>query len=103
MIVSGSVLCLRIIGIIEGVSFLLLLGVAMPLKYAAGMPEAVSVVGMAHGLLFIALWLAAAWAWARGLPGRLAFLAMFASVLPFGPFLIDGKLKRAALQPPPPV
>ena len=45
---------LRILGNIEGVSYLLLLGVAMPLKYAFGLPLAVKVVGMAHGVLFLA-------------------------------------------------
>ena len=39
---------------VEGVSFLLLLGVAMPLKYMAGMPMAVKVVGWIHGVLFVA-------------------------------------------------
>ena len=41
---------LRAIGMIEGVSFILLLGVAMPLKYFAGMPEAVSVAPTSHPL-----------------------------------------------------
>ena len=46
---------LRILGNIEGVSLLLLLlGVAMPLKYAFGLPLAVKIVGMAHGVLFLA-------------------------------------------------
>ena len=46
---------LRILGYVEGVSTLLLFGVAMPLKYAADMPEAVTIVGMVHGILFMAL------------------------------------------------
>ena len=50
---SSVIRQLRIIGLIEGVSFLVLLGIAMPLKYLAGMPRAVSAVGMAHGVLFI--------------------------------------------------
>ncbi|MEM8737170.1 MAG: DUF3817 domain-containing protein [Planctomycetota bacterium] len=98
---ESAIKLLRVVGWLEGVSFLLLLGVAMPMKYAAGQEWAVQYVGWAHGLLFIALWLAAAWAWARGLPGRLALLAVVASVLPAGPFLIDGKLKRAAERPAP--
>jgi integral membrane protein len=44
----------RLVATLEGISFLVLLFVAMPLKYFAGMPKAVSVVGMAHGLLFVA-------------------------------------------------
>jgi integral membrane protein len=44
---------LRLIGLLEGSSFLILLGIAMPLKYAAGMPLAVKYVGWAHGALFL--------------------------------------------------
>ncbi len=84
----------RMTGIVEGISYLLLLGVAMPLKYMAGMPEAVSVVGMAHGLLFSVFCLAllnahldCEWPLKRS-----AFL-FAAAVLPFGPFLVDGSLK----------
>lgn len=83
---------LRLVGFLEGVSFLLLLGVAMPLKYVAGQPEAVRVVGMAHGILFLLyLWatvLAAfefKWSWSR------SFLVAAASLLPFGPFYADAK------------
>ena len=43
----------RMSAIIEGISYLLLLFVAMPMKYMYGMPEAVSIVGSAHGLLFV--------------------------------------------------
>ena len=50
---SSSVGRLRAAGMIEGVSFLLLLGVAMPLKYFAGMPLAVKIGGWVHGLLFL--------------------------------------------------
>src|SRR5690606_32019581 len=41
-------------GWFEGLSYLLLLGVAMPIKYVWGDPSWVSAVGMAHGLLFLA-------------------------------------------------
>ena len=85
----------RMTGIVEGLSYLLLLGVAMPLKYAYGMPEAVSVVGMAHGVLFSVFCLAllnahidCGWSLKR------SALLFAAAVLPFGPFLVDGGLKR---------
>ena len=45
---------LRVIGLLEGISFLVLLGVAMPLKYVWDEPQAVRGVGMAHGVLFLA-------------------------------------------------
>lgn len=86
---------LRVIGMAEGVSYLLLLGVAMPMKYGGDMPWAVKYTGWAHGLLFMLLWLAVAVAWARGLSVKLAALALVASVLPFGPFVIDKRLRAA--------
>ena len=46
---------LRRLSLCEGVSTLLLFGVAMPLKYFANLPQAVSIVGMLHGILFICL------------------------------------------------
>lgn len=44
---------LRSIGILEAISFILLLGIAMPLKYLFGQPELVRIVGMAHGILWV--------------------------------------------------
>ena len=83
----------RLLGRIEAVSFLLLMGVAMPLKYAAGQPLAVKYCGWAHGLLFIALCLTIFQAWAGGaLSFRRSLVTFLAALLPFGPFLIDGRL-----------
>lgn len=86
---------LRIIGFLEGISFILLLGVAMPLKYLADRPEAVRIVGMAHGILFLLyVWAAFMamqeyrWTWRRTL------VVMVASLLPFGPFYLDSKLLK---------
>jgi len=85
----------RVVGMIEGVSFLLLLGVAMPLKRLAGLPEAVTWAGWAHGGLFILLMLLIASAWgAKALTTRESALVVLASVLPFGPFVIDRRLAR---------
>lgn len=86
---------LRIVGMVEGLSFLLLLFVAMPLKYIWGRPEAVSVVGMAHGVLFLLYGLALLFAWdAAKWNIRSCAKAFAASLVPFGPFLIDGWLRR---------
>jgi len=93
---------LRAVSLIEGVSYLLLLLVAMPMKYVGGMPWAVSVIGMAHGLLFILLWLMVAAAWAKGLPTKLSIIVLIASILPAGPFFVDHKLKAAEAPPKPP-
>jgi integral membrane protein len=84
---------MRIVGICEGASFLLLMGVAMPLKYLLGMPLAVKYVGWAHGILFIAYGFAVLTALIYGqISFRRSLLAFGASLIPFGPFLIDRKL-----------
>jgi integral membrane protein len=87
---------LRVVGFLEGVSFLLLLGVAMPLKYLAGRPEMVQIVGWTHGLLFMAF-LAAVVEVARRLSwpyDRIAG-AIAAALLPFGTFVLDRRLRVA--------
>ena len=87
---------LRWIGYLEGASFVVLLGVAMPLKYLAGMPLAVRIVGSAHGALFVAYLVAIALAVrAKAWPLREAGTLVVASLLPLGPFLVDGRLRAA--------
>jgi integral membrane protein len=90
---------LRITALIEGTSFLLLVGVAMPLKYYAGMPLAVKYTGWAHGVLFVGLcllllqvMLAARWSLGRGA------LVFVAALVPFGPFLLDKHMRRWELE-----
>ena len=81
---------LQLVGYAEATSFLLLLGVAMPLKYLAGWPLGVTVVGMAHGVLWILYLMAAGWAGMAYKWGWREFLgAGLASVLPGGPFVFD--------------
>jgi integral membrane protein len=86
---------LRIIGFLEGISFLLLLGVGMPLKYMADMPTPNFYIGMIHGVLFI-LYCAAVFIvrdthdWKIG---KTAW-ALIAALLPFGPFVADARLFR---------
>lgn len=84
-------------GRIEGVSLLLLLGVAMPLKYLAGQPLAVTVVGSAHGLLWVIymvmlgrMWMSGTWS-----VGTVAVAAV-ASVLPFGPWWFERRVSGSA-------
>lgn len=92
---STAIHHLRRIGIIEGISFLLLLGIAMPLKYLAGYPLPVKVVGWAHGVLFVLFCMALLRAKQRAaLPLGTAAMVFVAALLPFGPFLIDGRLKK---------
>ena len=85
---------LRKVALAEAVSYLILLGIAMPLKYLAGQPLAVKITGMIHGILFVVFCvsllrvvLEARWPWQRG---ALIFIASF---IPFVPFFLDGRLK----------
>lgn len=86
---------LRIIGLLEGISYLILLGIAMPLKYYAGYPMAVKVVGWIHGLLFVLFIIALAQATLilKWKPGKV-IAAFVASLLPFGTFVLDKKLQK---------
>lgn len=83
------------VSIVEGSSFLVLLFVAMPLKYSLHMPEMVRYVGWIHGMLFIAYIIIAMrtalickWALSR------CILALMSSVLPFGPFIFEKNINR---------
>ena len=93
---ASTLKTLTVIGYLEGTSFLLLLGIAIPLKYMMGIPEGVKYIGMAHGLLFIGyivILLGTAskvkmplWAMPAG---------VMASILPLGPFIFDHLLKKS--------
>ena len=84
----------RLAGLIEAISFLILLLVAMPLKYLGGKPEAVLVVGWVHGVLFITYATVTFTAWGGGhITSRMVGMAAIASLVPCGPFFIDRRLK----------
>ncbi len=85
----------RKVALAEGISFLVLLGIAMPLKYFADMPMAVTIVGGLHGVLFVAFIILARevkvdykkdykWLAKAGL----------ASILPFGTIVMDREWKK---------
>jgi len=85
----------RKIAVAEGISYILLVFIAMPLKYWADMPLAVKYTGWAHGVLFmlyivilIMAWLEYKWSFKR------AALFGFASLIPFAPFWVDKQLKE---------
>ena len=82
----------RIIAFLEGVSYILLLFIAVPIKYSSGDPTYVKLLGMPHGLLFVAYLVVAflikddeQWS------GKDFGIVMIASLLPFGTFYIDKK------------
>ena len=84
------------ISLAEGLSFLLLLGIAMPLKYGFDMPLAVKYLGWVHGALFVIYIdvvfptaLSLKWSFSR------TFFARVAAVLPFGPFIFDRNLNKS--------
>jgi len=83
----------RIVAFWEGISYLVLLFVAMPLKYGLGVDMAVRVVGTAHGALFVAYCVTLALA-ARRLGPRLSLLAFVISLIPAGTFWLEGRLRR---------
>jgi integral membrane protein len=86
---------LRVIAFVEGVSYLLLLGVAMPLKYFAGVPGPVKAVGWAHGVLFVLYILSAAEATvARRWRPAMVLAVLAAAFVPLGTFLLDARLRR---------
>ena len=85
----------RSIAIAEGWSFLILLFIAMPLKYLAGMPWAVKMVGWAHGVLFIAYWGMAIPLFTKLKWDLVRILGLgLASILPFGTFVMERKWLR---------
>ena len=86
---------LRLAGIAEGISFLFLLTIAMPLKYMADMPEAVLVTGWIHGALFILYITALLYVWrAKRWPLLRVAIGFGASLIPFGTFITDKKLRE---------
>jgi integral membrane protein len=86
---------LRIIGCLEGISFILLLFFAMPMKYMMNNPIYVQYVGMGHGVLFIVL-LAVLFrvCQKQKWPNHIFMLGFIAAILPFGPFVFDHKIKK---------
>jgi len=92
---SNELKWLRWSGYAEGISFLVLLLIAMPLKYLAGQPLAVRMVGSIHGALFLVyavmvLLAARNHKWPRKLVG----LGLLAAFLPLGPFWFDRRISR---------
>lgn len=85
---------LHILTLIEGVSTLVLFFVAMPLKYFAGRPEAVKIVGWIHGILFVAVMVLLAWVMFRyRWPVGRGVLVFISALVPFGPFVIHRRMQ----------
>lgn len=91
---KNPVSLLRFASLAEAVSYLLLLGIAMPLKYIADIPLAVRIAGSLHGGLFILLCIALALALLRArFPLSRAALIFGASFIPLLPFFLDRRIR----------
>lgn len=85
----------RLITLLEGLSYILLLCIAVPLKYWGGDESWVKLLGMPHGLLFmayivLALFLREDYQWVI----KETFIVLLASIVPFGTFYVDKKYLR---------
>ena len=86
---------LIVVGLLEGVSTLVLFFVAMPMKYFGDTPMAVTIVGPIHGVLFVAL--VGLFVMGRTIvpyDNRLMWLGILGAIVPFGPFIVDITLLR---------
>lgn len=87
----------RIVALLEGLSYILLLFIATPIKYLADDAQYVKLLGMPHGILFmayvvIAILISRDMKWST----RTLWIVLIASVIPFGTFYIDKKyLKKS--------
>jgi len=82
----------RIVALLEGLSYIALLFIAVPIKYLAADPQYVKLLGMPHGLLFVlyivlALLISPEMGWTR----KSLFVVLLASIVPFGTFYIEWK------------
>ncbi len=84
------------VGHAEGISYLILLLIAMPLKYMMGMPTAVKLVGSAHGVLFVLFIFALLNAFMdKQMSIKQGIWFFILSFIPFGTFFIERNLKAA--------
>jgi len=89
----------RIIAILEGISYLALFVISMPLKYWYDMPKPNQYIGYAHGFLFIAYIFLTVIFWKRKQwKTRKLWILIIASLLPFGTFYVDKKYLKPLAQ-----
>lgn len=89
---QNAVKYFKVIALTEGWSYLVLLGIAMPLKYGAGILWQVKYVGWLHGVLFVAYGAALLWVWiSEKWNFKKVVLAFIVSLVPFGTFWFDKK------------
>ncbi|MFP4846754.1 DUF3817 domain-containing protein [Winogradskyella sp. PE311] len=86
----------RIIALLEGISYILLLFIATPLKHLANDPQYVKLLGMPHGVLFMAyivfaIFISKDMKW----NSKTLWIVLLASIIPFGTFYIDRKYLKS--------
>ena len=89
----------RVVAFLEGLSYVLLLFIATPIKYTIGNPEYVKLLGMPHGLLFV-LYIILSFLIRGDMKWNTNtfFFVLLASIIPFGTFYIERKyLKNAKI------
>lgn len=85
----------RLVAFLEGISYILLLFIAVPIKYLSNDPQYVKLLGMPHGLLFVAyivlaVWLKPDFNWNKKTFG----IVLLASIIPFGTFYVEKKFLK---------
>jgi integral membrane protein len=84
------------LGRLEGASLIALMGIAMPLKYAADLPSATSWTGWIHGFLFLVFLVALVSARrTEGWPASRLVWGFLASLVPFGTFVLERRIRRS--------
>ncbi|OOR92234.1 DUF3817 domain-containing protein [Moraxella bovis] len=89
---------LRLLSFLEGISFILLLGIAMPLKYMMNKPFLVPYAGMFHGVMFVAfIVLLLVVCQVKGWSLKVFVIGLVASILPFAPFWFERYIHKLEL------
>ena len=90
---------LRVISYLEGISYILLLFIAVPIKYYANDPSLVKLLGMPHGLLFVAFVILSLvnskkynWSFIK------TVVVLISSIIPFGTFYVDYKYFKSSIE-----
>jgi integral membrane protein len=87
----------RKVALLEGLSLIILMGIAMPLKYIWDQSGAVKVVGWIHGILFIVyIWILLRVWMDRDWPFKRVAIAVVSSLVPFGTIVFDRSLRKEA-------
>lgn len=85
---------LRLASLLDGISWVILAGIAVPLKWIWGHEEAVRYPGMAHGLFFVLLCITLFIVWvSKKLSFKWCAMVMICALIPFAPFFLDRRLK----------